>query len=352
MNKTAVLENDVTARYQQEAPAASASYPAKRMRRNRKTPWLRDLVEENQVTAKDLIWPVFVIEGDDTREAIPSMPNVERLTIDLLVKEVEKAASLDIPAIALFPSTPEGLRTEDGKEAYNPDNLVCRSIRALKDAVPDIGIICDVALDPYTSHGHDGLLNEDGVILNDETLDVLCLQARVQAEAGADIIAPSDMMDGRVAAIRADLDQHQLQDVNIMSYAAKYASGFYGPFRDAVKSGNFLKGDKKTYQMNPANSDEALHEVALDIAEGADMVMVKPGLPYLDVVQRVKQAFSVPTFAYHVSGEYAMLRAAADNGWLDYEKTMHETLLCFKRAGCDGILTYTARDIATILKGA
>lgn len=354
MTKTAtVLNTEITARSRTGASSApqAGGFPATRMRRNRRTPWLRDMVQENAVTIRDLIWPVFVIEGENTREPIASMPDVERLTIDLLQKEVEKSAKLGIPAIALFPSTPEGLRTDDGAEAYNPDNLVCKAIRALKDTAPDIGIICDVALDPYTSHGHDGLLNEDGIILNDDTIDILCRQALAQAEAGADIIAPSDMMDGRVGAIRSALDTQGFSDVNIMSYAAKYASGFYGPFRDAVKSGSFLKGDKKTYQMDPANSDEALREVALDIQEGADMIMVKPGLPYLDIVQRVKTTFAVPTFAYHVSGEYAMLRAAADHGWLDYEKTAHETLLCFKRAGCDGILTYTARQMAEILQG-
>ena len=324
----------------------------RRMRRNRKSPWVRDLVRENTLSAKDLIWPVFILDGENRREPVPSMPGVERLSVDLLVKEVENAAALDIPAIALFPSTPEDLRSPDGNEAWNPENLVCRALRQLKKAVPEIGLICDVALDPYTSHGHDGLMDENGTILNDETVELLCRQALVQAEAGADVIAPSDMMDGRIAAIRSALDESGFENISILSYAAKYASNYYGPFRDAVKSGGFLKGDKKTYQMDPANSDEALHEVTLDIEEGADMVMIKPGLPYLDIIRRVKDEFSMPTFAYHVSGEYAMLRAAAQNGWLDYEKTLEETLLCFKRAGCDGILTYAARDMAQMLKKA
>lgn len=334
----------------EDAADSAAAYPRRRMRRNRKAPWIRDLVQENSVTTKDLIWPVFVIDGENRREAVPSMPGVERLSIDLLVKEAENAVALDIPALALFPSTPDDLRSNDGAEAWNEDNLVCRAMRRLKDAVPEIGLICDVALDPYTSHGHDGLIDDTGTILNDETVEVLCKQALVQAGAGADVIAPSDMMDGRIGAIRDALDAAGYTDVNILSYAAKYASNYYGPFRDAVKSSGFLKGDKKTYQMDPANGDEALHEVALDLEEGADMVMVKPGLPYLDIIRRVKDGFSVPVFAYHVSGEYAMLRAAAANGWLDYEKTLHETLLCFKRAGCDAILTYAARDMAQILK--
>ncbi len=319
------------------------------MRRARSAPWIRNLVQENNISVHDLIWPVFVIEGEKKQESIDSMPNVTRYSIDLLTEEVKKARDLGIPAVALFPITSADKKTDDGAESYNPDNLICRAIRALKKEVPEVGIITDVALDPYTSHGHDGLL-QDNVILNDETVEVLIKQALVQAQAGADIIAPSDMMDGRVAAIRAHMDQNSHQNTMIMAYAAKYASGFYGPFRDAVQSSGCLNGDKKTYQMNPANSDEAIHEVALDLQEGADMVMVKPGLPYLDIISRVKNEFKVPTFAYHVSGEYAMLRAACDNGWLDYDTTILETMLSFKRAGCDGILTYAARDVATLIQ--
>ena len=333
-----------------ESALKDPSYPRTRMRRNRRTDWLRRLVSEHQVTVDDLIWPVFVTEGKNQKEAIASMPGVSRFSVDVLLKEAEAAAKLGIPAIALFPVVPAGKKTADGKEAFNPDNLVCRTVRLLKDAVPEIGIICDVALDPYTSHGHDGLMGADGTILNDETTEVLVRQSLCQAEAGVDIVAPSDMMDGRVGAIRDALDAQGHMDTAILSYAAKYASAFYGPFRDAVGSGAFLKGDKKTYQMDPANSDEAIREVALDIAEGADMVMVKPGLPYLDIIRRVKDEFAVPTFAYHVSGEYAMLQAAAQNGWLNYEKALMETLLSFKRAGCDGVLTYAARDAAKFLK--
>lgn len=324
------------------------SYPAKRMRRVRSDAWIRNLVEENTLNVNDLIWPVFVLDGEKMRESIPSMPNVERYSIDILIDEVKKARDLGINAIALFPITPPNKKTDDGCESYNPDNLMCRAITALKKEVPEIGLITDVALDPYTSHGHDGLI-KDGVILNDETVGILCKQALVQAQAGADIIAPSDMMDGRIGAIRETLDAEDKENTMIMSYAAKYASAFYGPFRDAVQSSGCLTGDKKTYQMNPANSDEAIAEVALDISEGADMVMVKPGMPYLDIISRVKNEFRVPTFAYHVSGEYAMLRAACDNGWLDYESAVMETLLAFKRAGTDGILTYAARDAAHML---
>lgn len=327
----------------------NTSYPEKRMRRARSAPWIRSLVQENNISVHDLIWPVFVIEGEKKQESIDSMPNVTRYSIDLLTEEVKKARDLGIPAVALFPITSADKKTDDGAESYNPDNLICRAIRALKKEVPEVGIITDVALDPYTSHGHDGLLKDD-VILNDETVEILIKQALVQAQAGADIIAPSDMMDGRVAAIRAHMDQNSHQNTMIMAYAAKYASGFYGPFRDAVQSSGCLSGDKKTYQMNPANSDEAIHEVALDLQEGADMVMVKPGLPYLDIISRVKNEFKVPTFAYHVSGEYAMLRAACDNGWLDYDTTILETMLSFKRAGCDGILTYAARDVAALIQ--
>ena len=320
-----------------------------RMRRNRGNEWARRMVREHVLSADDLIWPLFVMDGEKTRVPVPSMPGVERLSIDHAVREAERAARLAIPCIALFPYTDPSLRDETGSEALNPDNLVCRAIGAIKREVPEVGILCDVALDPFTSHGHDGLLR-DGVILNDETVAVLVKQAIVQAEAGCDIIAPSDMMDGRVGAIRKALDAAQFIDVSIMSYAAKYASAFYGPFRDAVGSAKTLTGDKRTYQMDPGNSDEALREVALDIEEGADMIMVKPGLPYLDIVQRVKEAFGMPTFAYQVSGEYAMIIAASQNGWLDGERAMMESLIAFKRAGCDGVLTYFAPRVAEKLK--
>ncbi|MGB8186969.1 MAG: porphobilinogen synthase [Pseudolabrys sp.] len=320
-----------------------------RMRRNRGNEWARRMVREHVLSADDLIWPLFVMDGEKTRVPVPSMPGVERLSIDHAVREAERAARLAIPCIALFPYTDPSLRDETGSEALNPDNLVCRAIAAIKREVPEIGILCDVALDPFTSHGHDGLLR-DGVILNDETVAVLVKQAIIQAEAGCDIIAPSDMMDGRVGAIRKALDAAQFIDVSIMSYAAKYASAFYGPFRDAVGSAKTLTGDKRTYQMDPGNSDEALREVALDIEEGADMIMVKPGLPYLDIVQRVKEAFGMPTFAYQVSGEYAMIMAASQNGWLDGERAMMESLIAFKRAGCDGVLTYFAPRVAEKLK--
>ena len=320
-----------------------------RMRRNRGNEWARRMVREHVLSADDLIWPLFVMDGEKTRVPVPSMPGVERLSIDHAVREAERAARLAIPCIALFPYTDPSLRDETGSEALNPDNLVCRAIAAIKREVPEVGILCDVALDPFTSHGHDGLLR-DGIILNDETVAVLVKQAIVQAEAGCDIIAPSDMMDGRVGAIRKALDAAQFIDVSIMSYAAKYASAFYGPFRDAVGSAKTLTGDKRTYQMDPGNSDEALREVALDIEEGADMIMVKPGLPYLDIVQRVKEAFGMPTFAYQVSGEYAMIMAASQNGWLDGERAMMESLIAFKRAGCDGVLTYFAPRVAEKLK--
>jgi porphobilinogen synthase len=337
---------------QSEAPAAlTRDVPSRtRLRRNRVAGWTRDLVAENAVTVKDLVWPVFVLEGENTEENIASMPGVTRRSLDILIREVEAAATMGIPAIALFPVVSGDKKSADGAEAWNPDNLVCRTIRAIKDAVPEIGILCDVALDPYTSHGHDGLLDADGYVMNDETVDVLCKQALVQAEAGVDIVAPSDMMDHRIAAIRDTLDDNGFINTGIMSYAAKYASAFYGPFRDAVNSGGYLKGDKKTYQMDPANSDEAIREVEMDIAEGADMVMIKPGLPYLDIIRRVKETFAMPTLAYHVSGEYAMLQAAAQNGWLDYDKTIMETMMAFKRAGCDGIFTYAACDVAKLLK--
>ncbi|MFL5123615.1 MAG: porphobilinogen synthase, partial [Microvirga sp.] len=311
--------------------------------------WTRRLVAETMLTVDDLIWPLFLVDGSKTRAEVPSMPGVERLSVDEAVREAERAAELRIPCLALFPYTDPNLRDEDGTEALNPENLVCRAIRAIKKAVPEVGILCDVALDPYTSHGHDGLLR-DGLILNDETVAVLARQALVEAEAGADIIAPSDMMDGRVGAIRTALDAANLTDVSIMAYAAKYASAFYGPFRDAVGSSKTLTGDKRTYQMDPANTNEALREVELDIAEGADMVMVKPGMPYLDILQRVSETFAMPTFAYQVSGEYAMIMAAAQNGWLDGERAMMESLLAFKRAGADGVLTYFAPRAAEKLK--
>ena len=320
-----------------------------RMRRNRRSEWARRRVRENVLTTDDLIWPLFVMDGTKARTPVQSMPDVERLSVDEVAREAVRAAQLSIPCIALFPYTDPKLRDETGSEALNPDNLVCRAIRAIKKEVPEIGVLCDVALDPFTSHGHDGLLR-DGVVLNDETVAVLVNQALVQAEAGCDIIAPSDMMDGRVGAIRKALDAAKFVDVSIMSYAAKYASAFYGPFRDAVGSAKTLTGDKRTYQMDFGNSDEALREVALDIEEGADMIMVKPGLPYLDIVQRVKEIFGMPTFAYQVSGEYAMIMAAAQNGWLDGERAMIESLTAFKRAGCDGVLTYFAPRVAEKLK--
>ncbi|HJN76599.1 MAG TPA: porphobilinogen synthase [Myxococcota bacterium] len=325
------------------------SYPTTRMRRNRRHVWLRDMICENHLRVEDLIWPVFVKEGVDVREPVASMPGVERLSIDTLVTDLCMAADVGIPAVAIFPVIDPALKTPDGRLAADPANLVCRAVMAAKAAVPDVGIICDVALDPYTTHGQDGLVVNDYVV-NDETIAVLCRQAVVQAEAGCDVIAPSDMMDGRIGAIRGALDHAGHEDCTIMSYAAKYASAFYGPFRDAVGSASMLgKGDKKTYQMDPANSDEALREVALDIEEGADMVMVKPGMPYLDVCRRVKDRFGVPTFAYQVSGEYAMLKGAADRGWLDWDKVLLESLVGFKRAGCDGILTYGALDAARLI---
>ena len=320
-----------------------------RLRRNRRSEWARRLVQEHSLTTDDLIWPLFVMDGQNARTPIGSMPGVERLSVDQAVREAERAAKLTIPCVALFPYTDPSLRDDAGSEALNADNLVCRAIRAIKKEVPEIGILCDVALDPFTSHGHDGLLR-DGEILNDETVAVLVRQALVQAQAGCDIIAPSDMMDGRVGAIRHGLDAANFTDVSIMAYAAKYASAFYGPFRDAVGSAKTLTGDKRTYQMDPANTDEALREVALDIEEGADMIMVKPGLPYLDIVARVKETFGMPTFAYQVSGEYAMIMAAAQNGWLDGERAMMESLIAFKRAGCDGVLTYFAPRVAEKLK--
>jgi porphobilinogen synthase len=331
-----------------QVPALSG-FPATRMRRNRRNSWSRRLVRETSLTPDDLIWPVFLIEGTRSRTPVEAMPGVERLSVDLAVKAAEEAAGLGLPAIALFPNTDPSLRDEAASEALNPGNLVCRAVRAIKKAVPDIGIICDVALDPYTSHGHDGLLL-DGEIDNDLTLEVLVEQALVQAEAGCDILAPSDMMDGRIGAIRTALELNGFANTQLLAYAAKYASAFYGPFRDAVGSSALLKGDKLAYQMDPANGDEALREVALDIAEGADMVMVKPGLAYLDIVWRVKEAFKVPTFVYQVSGEYAMLIAASERGWLDRNRVMMESLLACKRAGADAIFTYFARDAAKLLR--
>ena len=331
-------------------PASSGQFPSTRLRRVRRHDWSRRLVAENQLSVDDLIWPVFVHEGDNLRTAVPSMPGVERLSVDLLVEAVAKAAELGIPAIAIFPMTDPAKKTSEADEAFNPDNLVCRSVRAIKEAKIDVGIVCDVALDPYTSHGQDGLVR-DGYVVNDESLEALCKQSLVQAEAGCDVIAPSDMMDGRIGAIRGALDNAGFDDVLILSYAAKYASAFYGPFRDAVGSGSNLgTGDKRTYQMNPANGDEAMREVARDVAEGADMVMVKPGMPYLDIVHRVKETFGLPTYAYQVSGEYAMLCGAAERGWLDRDRVMFESLLGFKRAGADGVLTYFAVDVAKALK--
>jgi porphobilinogen synthase len=332
-----------------QGPDTSApGFPATRPRRNRRADWSRRLVRETSLRVDDLIWPIFVTGGEAWREPVASMPGVERLSVDLAVEAAREAVRLGIPAIAVFPNTPGDLRTEDGREAFNQDNLVCRAVRAIKTAVPELGIICDVALDPYTSHGHDGLLR-DGRIVNDETLDALVRQALVQVEAGCDIIAPSDMMDGRVGAIRQALEGLGDTDTQIMAYSAKYASAFYGPFRDAVGSSATLIGDKRTYQMDPGNGEEALREAGLDIAEGADMIMVKPGLAYLDIVHRLKARFGVPTFAYQVSGEYAMLMAAIGNGWLD-KSVIAESLVAFKRAGADGILTYFARDMAKLLR--
>jgi porphobilinogen synthase len=321
-----------------------------RLRRNRKSAWSRRLVAESVLTPADLIWPIFVTEGCSRRIPVPSMPGVDRLSVDLVAEAAEEAVALGIPAIALFPYTDAKLRSEDGAEAFNPDNLVCRATRAVREAGLDIGVLLDVALDPYTSHGHDGLMR-DGEIHNDETLKALVRQTLVQVQAGCDIIAPSDMMDGRVGVIRKALEDAGHQNVQIMAYAAKYASAFYGPFRDAVGSSTVLLGDKRTYQMDPANTNEALREVELDIAEGADMVMVKPGMPYLDIVRRVKDQFGVPTFAYQVSGEYSMLMAAAANGWLEGDKVILESLMAFKRAGADGVLSYFAPRAARLLKG-
>ncbi len=326
-------------------------YPATRMRRMRRDPFSRALMRENVITSSDLIYPVFIREGNNLREPIGSMPGIERMTVDLLLKVAEECVALGIPVLALFPVIDSALKTPDGVEATNPQGLVPRAVRELKARFPELGVLTDIALDPYTSHGQDGLIDANGYVLNDETCAMLVRQALCHAAAGVDVVAPSDMMDGRIGAIRNALEQHGHIHTRIMAYSAKYASAFYGPFREAVGSGgNLGKSDKNTYQMDPANGDEALREVALDIAEGADMVMVKPGMPYLDVLRRVKDEFRVPTFAYQVSGEYAMLKAAAQNGWLDHDKVMMESMMAFKRAGADGVLTYFALDIARILK--
>jgi porphobilinogen synthase len=328
-------------------------YPDTRMRRMRRDDFSRRLMRENILTPDDLIYPVFVLEGENQREAVPSMPGVERLSIDLLLKEAEEIHALGIPAMALFPVTPLEAKSDDACEAYNPEGLAQRAVRALKAHVPELGIITDVALDPFTSHGQDGLIDNTGYVLNDETVEVLVRQARSHAEAGADIVAPSDMMDGRIGAIRTELEAAGHIHTRILAYSAKYASSFYGPFRDAVGSAtNLGAGNKYSYQMDPANSDEAIREVSLDLQEGADMVMVKPGMPYLDIVRRIKDSFEVPTFVYHVSGEYAMLKAAAQNGWLNEQAVVQEALLGCKRAGADGVLTYYAKQVATWLKDA
>ena len=327
----------------------TASFPELRLRRTRIAPWSRRMVAEHVLTPADLIWPLFIAEGSGVEEPIATLPGVSRWSIDNIAKRAKEAQALGIPCIALFPNTPQHLRTPDGREALNPDNLICRAVKAIKDAAPDVGVLTDVALDPYTEHGHDGLVDAAGYVLNDETMAILVEQAVVQADAGADIIAPSDMMDGRVAAIRAALEGKGHRNVQIMAYAAKYASAFYGPFRDAVGSRGRLKGDKRGYQMDHANAEEALREVAMDLAEGADTVMVKPGLPYLDIIRRVKERFEVPVFAYQVSGEYAMLEAAVAAGAGDRDALVLETLLAFKRAGCSGVLTYHAPHAARLL---
>jgi porphobilinogen synthase len=328
-----------------------SAFPSTRMRRMRRDDFSRRLMRETTLTPADLIYPVFVLEGEQAREPVLSMPGVERMSIDLLVREAKQIRDLGIPALALFPVTPLSAKSEDAREAYNPNGLAQRAVRALKTAAPELGIITDVALDPFTTHGQDGLIDQSGYVLNDETKEVLVKQALSHAEAGADIVAPSDMMDGRIGAIRAELEAHGHIHTRILAYAAKYASSFYGPFRDAVGSAaNLGSGNKYSYQMDPANSDEALHEVGLDLQEGADMVMVKPGMPYLDIVRRVKETFQVPTFAYQVSGEYAMLKAAAQHGWLDEKAVVLESLVCIKRAGADGVLTYFAKQVAEWLK--
>ena len=338
---------------QNDAPTTSSrvhgQYPRTRMRRNRRDDWNRRLVSENILSVNDLIWPIFVHDHEEAL-AVPSMPDIHRLSIKGAVDAAKQASDLGIPVMAVFPAIEPELKNPEGSEAINPNNIVCRSVRAIADAVPNIGIMCDAALDPFTSHGHDGLIRDDYVV-NDETVEVLCRQALIQAQAGSNIISPSDMMDGRVGAIRDCLDANGLDDVRILAYSAKYASAFFSPFRDAVGSGTYLgKADKKTYQMDPGNINEALREIALDIAEGADMVMVKPGMPYLDIISKIKDEFGMPTVAYQVSGEYSMLVAAAERGWLDGERVMMESLLSFKRAGADGIVTYFAAKAAAILK--
>ena len=326
-------------------------FPQSRMRRMRRDDFSRRLMRENVLTVNDLIWPVFVLEGENQREAISSMPGVERLSIDLLLQEAAQAAALGIPALALFPVTPQSAKSASAEEAWNPDGLAQRAVRALKAALPELGVITDVALDPFTTHGQDGLMDDNGYILNDETVAALVKQALSHAEAGADVLAPSDMMDGRIGEIREALEQHGYRNTRILAYSAKYASSFYGPFRDAVGSATNLKGGNKySYQMDPANSDEALWEVALDLQEGADMVMVKPGMPYLDIVRRIKDEFKAPTYVYHVSGEYAMLKAAGLNGWINEKACVLEALVGMKRAGADGILTYYAKQVAQWLK--
>jgi len=329
-------------------PHPAAPFPMTRPRRLRQADWMRRLVRETTLGVDDLIWPIFVTDGVDQRQPVASMPGVERVSVDLVAEKANEAAGLGIPCIALFPYTDPAVKTPGAEEAWNPENLVNRATREIKKQVPDIGVMLDVALDPYNSDGHDGIVR-DGMVVNDESLMALQQQALAHAEAGADILGPSDMMDGRIAIIRQALEQNDFPDVTILSYAAKYASAFYGPFRDAVGATGALKGDKKTYQMDPGNSDEALREVAIDLSEGADMVMVKPGMPYLDICTRVKREFSVPTYAYQVSGEYAMIQAAAQNGWIDGRAAMLESLSAFKRAGCDGILTYFAKDVATLI---
>jgi porphobilinogen synthase len=348
--KTVALRTERMKRAKAKTPATpEPGFPATRLRRNRRSDWSRRLVRETTLSTDDLIWPIFVTEGTNERSQIESMPGVERLSIDLAVQAAAKAAELKLPAIALFPYTETSLRDDQASEALNPNNLVCRAVRAIKASVGDIGVICDVALDPYTSHGHDGLLVE-GEVDNDRTVDMLVRQAMNQAEAGCDILAPSDMMDGRIGAIREALEANGFTHTQLLAYAAKYASAFYGPFREAVGSGAMLRGDKRSYQMDPANAEEALREVGQDIAEGADMVMVKPGMPYLDIVRRVKEAFHVPTFVYQTSGEYAMIAAAAERGWIDRDRVILESLMAFKRAGADAVLSYFSIEVAKLLE--
>lgn len=345
---SSLLSTSPTGAPSPQVPVSTPGFPSTRMRRNRRTSWSRDLVRETELTPANLIWPIFVIDGENKKQNIKTMPGVQRLSVDHIGKAAKDAEKLGIPAIALFPNTPDDARTDDGREAWNPDNLVCRAVQAAKDAAPDVGVICDVALDPYTSHGHDGLM-EDGEILNDPTIEALIRQTLNQVEAGCDVIAPSDMMDGRIGAIRAALENTGNTQTQILAYSAKYASAFYGPFRDAVGSSGTLTGDKRTYQMDPANSDEAVREAQLDLDEGADMIMVKPGLPYLDIVRRLKSELGAPTVAYHTSGEYAMVRAAGAAGMVDDDKILMECLWSFRRAGADAVLTYFAKDAAKTL---